>query len=133
MRQIYTSARNENVDRVVALLRDAGIETTITNRRAYQGHDYKGPSYTAKIDSSSWPQVWVVHADDQTRARALLREIGIEPATRFAEEVAQAREKQTENTPQRRQLNFAWSARTILLVVIILVLALNALGVIKLF
>jgi len=131
MRQIYTSPRNENVDRVVALLREAGIETTITNRRAYQGHDYKGPSYTAKVDSSTWPQVWVVHADDQTRARALLREVGVEPAVRFAEEVAQAREK--ENAPQRRRLSFAWSARTILLIVIILILALNALGVWKLF
>jgi hypothetical protein len=131
MRQIYTSPRNENVDRVVALLREAGIETTITNRRAYQGHDYKGPSYTAKVDSSTWPQVWVVHAEDQTRARALLREVGVEPAVRFAEEVAQSREK--ENTPQKRRLSFAWSARTILLIVIILVLALNALGIFKLF
>lgn len=131
MRQIYTSARNENVDRVVALLRDAGIETTVTNRRNYQGHDYRGPSYTGKIDSSTWPQVWVVHSADQTRARALLREVGVEPATRFAEEVAQAREK--EASPQRRRLSFAWGARTILLLVIILVLALNALGVIKLF
>jgi len=133
MRQIYTSPRNENVDRVVALLREAGIETTITNRRAYQGHDYKGPSYTAKVDSSTWPQVWVVHAEDQTRARALLREVGVEPAVRFAAEVAQARAKENEDPPQRRRLNFAWSARTILLIVIILVLALNALGVFHLF
>lgn len=131
MRQIYTSPRHENVDRVIALLNEAGIETTVTNRRSYQGHDYMGPSYSTKADSSSWPQVWVVHAEDQTRARALLREIGVEPATRFVEEVAQSREKET--TPQKRRLTFAWSARTVLLLLIILVLAMNALGIVKLF
>ena len=131
MRQIYTSQRNENIDRVVALLADAGIETSVTNRSNYAGHDYRGPSYTARVDSSTWPQVWVVHSADQSRARALLREAGVEPAIRFAEEVAKSRE--TETRPTRRELNFAWSMRTILLLAIILVLGLNALGVIHLF
>src|SRR5690349_10778688 len=77
VRQIYSSPRVENVDRVVALLAEAGIETSVTNRRAWAGHDFKGPSYANRPDPSTWPQVWVVKAEDQPRARALLREIGI--------------------------------------------------------
>jgi len=91
MRQIYTSPRIANVDRVVELLGQAGIQTSVTNRRAWAGHDYRGPSYAGKQDPGTWPQVWVVRAEDQPRARALLRDAGVEPATRYAEELAQWR------------------------------------------
>ncbi len=91
MRQVFSSPRIENVERIVTLLGEAGIETRVTNRRAYAGHDYKGPSYSAKQDPSTWPAVWIVKAEDQPRARAILRDIGIAPATRFAEELAQWR------------------------------------------
>lgn len=131
MRQIYTSGRNENVDRVVALLREAGIETSVTNRSNYAGHDYKGPSYSAKSSRDAWAQVWVVHSEDQAKARALLREIGIEPPTRYAEELEASRNK--ERTPVERRKRFVWSMRTALLVVIALLLMLNWLGVIKVF
>jgi hypothetical protein len=90
MRQIYTSLRNENVDRVVALMDEHGIETTVTNRANYKGGDWKRFSYTNRPDASGWPQVWVVNANDQTRARELLREAGIEPPTRYADELAAA-------------------------------------------
>ena len=131
MRQIYTSARNENVDRVVALLREAGIETSVTNRSNYKGHDFKGPSYSAKSDRESWAQVWVVHSEDQARARALLREIGIEPPTRFAEELEASRSK--ERTPEQRRKRLVWNIRTLLLVAIAVLLMLNWLGIIKIF
>ncbi|HVT32184.1 MAG TPA: DUF2007 domain-containing protein [Rhodanobacteraceae bacterium] len=91
MRQIYTSPRQANIERVVALMTEHGIETTISNRRAYQGSDWKRFSYTAKGDRDSWPQVWVVRSEDQTRARQVLRDAGLEPATRFADELAAAR------------------------------------------
>jgi len=91
MRQIYTSPRQANIERVVALMAENGIQTTISNRRAYQGSDWKRFSYTARGDRDSWPQVWVVHSEDQTRARQVLRDAGLEPATRFAEELAAAR------------------------------------------
>ena len=103
MRQIYTSARVENVERVVALLAEAGIQTSVTNRRAYAGHDFKGPSYASRPDPSTWPQVWVVNAEDQPRARALLREIGVEPATRFAEELRRSR---TPPAPEDKRVTF---------------------------
>jgi len=131
MRQIYTSPRNENIDRVVALLAEAGIQTSVTNRSNYKGHDYKGPSYTGKVDSSTWPQVWIVHSEDQTRARALLREVGVEPATRFAAEVAEAATKE-QNASQRR-VKLAWNVRTLLLGAIALIVILNWLGVLHLF
>lgn len=91
MRQIYTSPRMENIQRVVALMAEKGIETSIANRRAYQGADWKRFSYTAKGDRDSWPQVWVVRSEDQTAARRILRDAGLEPATRFADELAAAR------------------------------------------
>ena len=91
IRQIYTSPRNANIERVVTLLTENGIATTISNRRAYQGSDWKRFSYTARSDSDSWPQVWVVRSEDQTRARQVLRDAGLEPATRFADELAAAR------------------------------------------
>ena len=101
MRQIYTSPRMENVERVVALMAEQGIQTTIGNRRAYQGADWKKFSYTAKADRDSWPQVSVVRSEDQTRARQILRDAGLEPAIRFADELAAARGA-GDSTTQRR-------------------------------
>jgi Putative prokaryotic signal transducing protein len=125
VRQIYTSARVENVERVVALLAEAGIETSVTNRRAYAGHDFKGPSYASRPDPSTWPQVWVVKAEDQPRARALLREIGVEPATRFADELERSRSASTEDTHGA----LAWKLRIALLVAIGVLIVLHVLGV----
>ena len=91
MRQIYTSPRQANIERVVQLMAEHGIQTTVSNRRAYQGSDWKRFSYTERGNREAWPQVWVVRSDDQTKARQVLREAGLEPATRFADELAAAR------------------------------------------
>ncbi|MBX3692632.1 DUF2007 domain-containing protein [Dokdonella sp.] len=91
MRQIYTSPRADNVDRVVALLGEAGITTTIRNRRDWQGGQWKRFSYSERGESEAWPQVWVTDSNDLTRARELLREAGLEPTTRFADELAASR------------------------------------------
>lgn len=130
MRQIYTSPRVENVDRVVAMLNEAGIATSVTNRRAYAGHDYRRPSYAKPPDRDSWPQVWVVNANDQSRARALLREAGVEPPTRFADELAQSR---GEATPEAKRNALVWRVRVILLAIIVTLVILNAAGVLKLY
>lgn len=95
MRQIYTSLRQENIDRVIALMTEHDIATSVTNRSSYKGGDWKRFSYSNRPDPGSWPQVWVVNANDQTRARELLREAGIEPPVRYAEELAASREPLT--------------------------------------
>ncbi|MGH8123236.1 MAG: hypothetical protein ACREPT_10755 [Rudaea sp.] len=129
MRQIYTSQRLQNIDRVVAMMAEAGIQTSVTNRRVYAGHDYKGPSYSARADPATWPQVWVVRSEDQPRARALLREAGIEPPTRYADELAQSREQ----SPEQRRMAISWSLRTVLLGAIALIILLNWLGILHIF
>ena len=102
MRQIYTSPRYENVDRVVALLEENRIATTIRNRRDWQGGQWKRFSYTERGESEGWAQVWVTDSSDQTRARELLREAGLEPAIRFADELAAAR---SPSDPRRHKAN----------------------------
>jgi len=130
MRQIYTSPRVENVDRVVAMLNEAGIATSVTNRRAYAGHDYRRPSYAKPPDRDSWPQVWIVNANDQSRARALLRDAGVEPPTRFADELAESRGNAS---PEARRNALVWRVRVFLLAVIVTLVILNAAGVLKLY
>jgi hypothetical protein len=130
MRQIYTSPRVENVERIVAMMREAGIETSVTNRRAYAGHDYRRPSYALPPDRDEWPTVWIVKAEDQPRARALLREIGIEPATRFADELAQARQPETgPEAEAARRKELIWRVRFGLIIVIAALILLNAFGI----
>ena len=102
MRQIYTSPRYENVERVVALLQENNIATTLRNRRDWQGGQWKRFSYTERGESEGWGQVWVTNSNDQTRARELLREAGLEPATRFADELAAAR---SPGDPRRHKAN----------------------------
>ena len=100
MRQIYTSPRQQNIERVVALMAENGIATTVTNKRAYVRPSYSRFSYSQANDSEEWPKVWITHAADQTRARQILREIGIEPATRYVEALAAARDPAVPD-PQR--------------------------------
>jgi hypothetical protein len=120
MRQIYTSPRVENVQRVVAMLGEAGIATSVTNRRSWAGDTYKRHSYSARQDSSEWPQVWVVNAEDQPQARALLRAAGIEPAVRNADELARSR--RVAATPERRHPLALYLRLTLLSAIAILIL-----------
>ncbi|HLI16900.1 MAG TPA: hypothetical protein VKV22_01360 [Rhodanobacteraceae bacterium] len=88
MRRIYSSPRIENVERLVAVMAEHGIATKVTNRRAYDGSSWSRFSYARPGQSEDWPSVWVKHASDHTRARQLMRDIGIEPVTRYAEDLA---------------------------------------------
>ncbi|MET0331248.1 MAG: hypothetical protein ABW154_07450, partial [Dyella sp.] len=73
MRQIYTSPRQENIDRVVGVLSEHGIESTIVNRSNWNRPTYQRFSYSQPLeDRESWAQVWVSRADDYTRARGVL-------------------------------------------------------------
>lgn len=85
MREIYASPRPENIDRMVALLDEHGIETRVYNRSRWKKPGYKRFSYVSGNNRARWAQVEVIHADDMPQARQLLRDIGIGPVTRHAE------------------------------------------------
>jgi hypothetical protein len=88
MRLLYTSPRQENIDRVVAYMGENGVETTITNRSNWNRPSYQRFSYTQRNENrDNWPQVWITRADDYTRGRELLRQLGIEPVIRHGEEL----------------------------------------------
>jgi len=76
MRQVFSSPRLENVERVAALLRDAGIEVQILNGRSYKGNRRSTFSYREDAGGPR-PAVWVTRSDEQPRARELLREAGL--------------------------------------------------------
>lgn len=112
MRPLYSSPRQENIDRVVAMLAEHGIESTVTGRSNWNRPSYQRFSYSERNQNrESWPQVWVNRADDYTRSRALLRELGIEPLVRHGEELALARHP----TPESRRAGVATRVRRIVL------------------
>lgn len=82
MRQVFSSARLENVERVAALLREAGIEVRITDGRSYKGGRRTTVSYGEKGRDAARPAVWVVHSEDRIRAREILRDTGLIESTR---------------------------------------------------
>ncbi len=92
MRQIYTSPRPENAERLSQLFDEHGIENRIQNHSRWNRPSYERASYSRQqAERDSWPQVWVLRPDDYTRARELLNELGLEQGTRFAAELAQLR------------------------------------------
>ncbi|RDI97955.1 hypothetical protein DVT68_12735 [Dyella solisilvae] len=130
MRQLYTSPRQENIDRVAALLAEHGIECSIENRSNYRRPSYQRFSYSQRNENrDNWAQVWVTRADDYTQARALLKELGIEPVIRHGEELALARNP----TAESRRQSVATRARRIVMLAVagaFVVLMLRYLGVI---
>ena len=82
MRQLFTSPRLENVEAVARLLNEAGIETYVNDARSYKGSRRRSFSYKESPYGDSQPGVWIVKADDVTRARALLIEAGLIESTR---------------------------------------------------
>jgi hypothetical protein len=82
MRQVFTSPRLENAERVAQLLRDAGIEVKLQHGRSYKGALRGDFSYRDQARTEPQPAVWVVQSEDQPKARALLREHGLLDSTR---------------------------------------------------
>jgi arsenate reductase-like glutaredoxin family protein len=122
MRQIYTSPRQENIDTVVALMAEHGIEATVSNRSNYNRPTWQRFSYTQRQDRDSWPQVWITSADDYAKARTLLKEIGIEPVIRYSEELAAARNPAPVN---QRDRTVARVRRIVLLAVLAAIVVLR--------
>lgn len=83
MRQVFSSPRLENVERVAQLLEDAGIATRVTDGRSYRGGLRGNFSYRHDEGAGPVPAVWVVQSEDQPRARVLLREQGLLDSTRM--------------------------------------------------
>ena len=82
MRQVFSSPRLENVERVAQLLEDAGIETRITHGRSYKGSRRSDFSYRDHTREGPTPAVWIVNSEDQVRGREILREAGLIDTTR---------------------------------------------------
>lgn len=82
MRQVFTSARLENVEAVAKMLEDDGIEVRITNGRSYKGSIRRNFSYREGSNEGPQPAVWIVRSEDQPRARAILREHGLIASSR---------------------------------------------------
>jgi hypothetical protein len=81
VRQVFSSARLENVERVAELLRAEGIEVRITDGRSYKGARRTTVSYRDTGEAAR-PAVWIVQSEDATRAREILREAGLIDSTR---------------------------------------------------
>jgi len=81
VRQVFSSARLENVERVAELLREAGIEVRITDGRSYKGARRTTMSYRDTGEATR-PAVWIVKSEDATRAREILRDAGLLDSTR---------------------------------------------------
>jgi hypothetical protein len=84
MRQVFSSPRMENVERLAALLNEAGIETRITHARSYKGGLRGNFSYRDHVRTDPIPAVWVVKSEDQPAAREILRKAGLLDSTRVA-------------------------------------------------
>lgn len=81
MRQVFSSARIENVQAVARLLSDQGIEVRVEDGQRYRRSIRSGFSYRDGGEIAARASVWVVRSDDQPRARQLLHEAGLLEAT----------------------------------------------------
>ncbi len=130
MRQIYTSPRQENIDSVVALMAEHGIKTTVANRSKYNRPTWQRHSYSPRRqDRSRWAQVWITHADDYSKARKLLIELGIDPVIRHGEELAAERNP----SPIDRRIRIASRVRRILLLAVLVVFVVQMLRYLRVF
>lgn len=82
MRQVFSSRRLENVERVAALMREAGIDIYIANGRSYKGQRRRQFTYRDHLNHEPEAAVWVLKAGDQPQARQILREAGLLESTR---------------------------------------------------
>ncbi|MDR6842350.1 putative signal transducing protein [Pseudoxanthomonas sacheonensis] len=117
MRQVFTSLRVETVEGVAKLLEDAGIEVYLANGRSY--HSKRGGqfSYAEPMKLKQQPSVWVKRAEDQPRAREILRAAGLLATTRPTQgEPLVFAGTDAVDEPKKRPL--AWRIRIALLIAI---------------
>lgn len=118
MRQLFSSSRLETVEGVAKMLNDAGIDTYVSDGRSYKGARRRKFSYR---ETSTEPEagVWIVKAEDQARARDILREAGLIDSTR-----AESYRQQTPNhgTSQQGAGQRRWISRVRILLIAALVM-----------
>jgi len=130
MRKLYTSPRNDNIDRVVALMDARGIATKVTNRSRYDHTTWKRFSYVSRYERrSEWPEVWVVHPDDYKAAHLAFKELGLEPLIARAPELTLARD----TSPEARRKGAVARARRIALVAVLAMCAMLMLRYLQVF
>lgn len=117
MRQIFTSQRVETVEGVAELLQRNGIETYISNGRSYQGRRGSQFRYSEPVGKQKQPTVWVRRADDQPRARELLREHGLLGSTRPGQ--SRLLEPGQSNDAADRRRRWATRIRLVLLALVV--------------
>mgnify|MGYP000552978717 CR=1 FL=1 len=117
MRQIFSSQRVETAEGVAELLRGHGIEVKVTNGRSYKTRRSGQFSYTDAGNAQAYPAVWVVRADDQTRAREILRDARLLDTTRRDHPTAEFAFRDAPEAGSSGR-NWAWRIRIALLVVI---------------
>jgi len=117
MRQIFSSQRVETVEGVAELLRSHDIEVRVTNGRTYHSRRRGQFSYMDQGKPSMHPAVWVVRADDQPRAREILRDARLLDTTRRDHPTAEFAFRD-DVAPAKGGRSWAWRLRIGLLVVI---------------
>lgn len=117
MRQIFSSQRVETVEGVAELLRSHGIDVKVTNGRSYKTRRRGQFSYTDLGNANAYPAVWIVRADDQPRAREILRDARLLDTTRRDHPTAEFAFRDTAETSNSGR-GWAWRIRIALLVVI---------------
>lgn len=84
MRQVFSSPRLENVERLGQILADAGIATKVSNHPGWRRATKRDFSYTERV-GSAWPALWVLDVEQFGRAREILRDAGLLESTRPGE------------------------------------------------
>lgn len=114
MRQIYSSVRLENVERVVALMKEAGIDTSVTGGRTFK--DSGRRTFSFRDQSQAPAQVWIVKSEDVARASEIMRSAGLLVSTRDPDFVPSA--GRFAPRAEKPGLSTAWRIRLGLLVVL---------------
>lgn len=120
MRQVFTSLRIETVEGVARLLEEAGIETYIANGRSYHSKRGSQFSYAEPMKAKQQPSVWVQRAEDQPRARELLRAAGLLASTRPGQGDPLVFATPLEDESGKRR-SWAWRIRVALMIGVALV------------
>ena len=90
----------------------------MSNGRSYQSKRTGQFSYLEQRNAQACPTVWIVHADDQPRARNLLREVRLLETTRHDLPNVEYTFREGENGSSTNARSWAWRIRLVLLLVI---------------